>query len=135
MKRLWLIIFVIIGCSKEKEYDYSRIKIAPENYYEALAPEMFDGNKLGDKIFVVESIHHKDVAYIGAMVFGEGIESGYPCVWAKTGGIDGYGLWFSLNKFSKFFPEHDNMTMNHCCATAIKKFTKSYYINNNPIPE
>ena len=134
MKHLCVILFVIIGCTKEKEYDYSRIKIAPSNYYEALAPEMFDGNKLGDKIFVVESIHHNDVAYIGAMVFDEGIENGYPCVWAKTGGVDGQGLWFSLNKFSKFLPQHDNMTMSDCCATAIKKFTKSYYIKNNPIP-
>ena len=59
MKHLWLILFVILGCSKEKEYDYSRIKVAPKDYYEALAPEMFDGNKLGEKILVVSLGQYK----------------------------------------------------------------------------
>ena len=70
MKRLWVILFVIIGCSKEKEYDYSRIKIAPKEYHDILKVEMFDGNKLGDVILEVESLHHKNVTYIGGMVFG-----------------------------------------------------------------
>ena len=135
MKHLWLILFIIIGCSKEKEYDYSRIKVAPKDYYEALAPEMFDGNKLGEKILVVESLHHKNVAYVGGMVFGEGIEEGYPCVWAKSGGIDGNGLWFSLNNYSKYLPNNESLSLNHCCASAVKEYTESYYKKNNIVQQ
>ncbi len=134
MKYLYFILLVLIGCSTNKEYDYSRIKLAPENYYEALEPEMFDGNKLGNKIFVVESIHHKNVAYIGGMVFGEGIEDGYPCVWAKTGGINRPGMWASLNNFSKYFPRLKYYSMSDCCANAVSRFTESHYRKNNPIP-
>ncbi len=130
MKHLWLILFVILGCSKEKEYDYSRIKVAPKDYYEALAPEMFDGNKLGEKILVVESLHHKNVAYVGGMVFGEGIEDGFPCVWAKSGGIDGNGLWFSLNEFSRYLPKSDKVSRGDCCAKAVKAMTKALYQSN-----
>ena len=50
MKRLYFLLLVLIGCSTNKEYDYSRIKLAPENYYEALEPEMFDGNNVENLI-------------------------------------------------------------------------------------
>ena len=138
MKKLLLILPLLLysGCAIEKkEYDYSKIKMASWKYYDALEPEMEYDNILGDKIFVVKSIHHKNVAYIGGMVFTPTNNDGYPCVWAKTGGIEGYGLWFSLNNYSKYLPNNERFSLNHCCASAVKEYTESYYKKNNIVQQ
>lgn len=133
---LFFLLFVFIGCSTKEEYDYSRIiKLPPDqhnigfNYYEALSGEMFGGNTLGDTLLLVNSLHHKNVVFIGGMVFGDGIESGYPCVWAKTGGIEKGGMFYSLNTFSKFLPQNKNFSTLDCCVKAISKMTRVIYKN------
>ncbi len=128
MMKHFLSITVIIftGCEKI-EYDFSQIKNAPILFYEALELEMYPGNSIGDDIFYLKSKHHENIYFVCTMVYGPGIEGGEVCLWAKTSGTEPYGLWYSMNYFSKYFPKHSNLKSTVCCAKTIKEYTKLRY--------
>ena len=133
MYKYFIFTIVFLSCSSKVEYDFSRVKVAPNEFYEHLNPEMYMGNKLGKDIFYIESIHHKDVILVASVVYGAGIEGGVTCLWGKTKGVNHFGMWYALstNFFSKHFPKHNSLKSIDCCAKTLKAYTKAYYNSDN----
>ena len=49
----FLFTILLFGCSSKMDYDFSRVKVAPDYFYEHLEPEMFYGNELSKEIFYI----------------------------------------------------------------------------------
>ena len=64
-----LFTILLFGCSSKMDYDFSRVKVALDYFYEALEPEMFYGNELSEEIFYINSKHHRNIIFVSGIVY------------------------------------------------------------------
>ena len=130
--RYLLIILSLLFWSCEDTSGPNEVVEASYKFHQILIDEMKDGYRLGDDLFIVKSKHHKNIAYIGGMVYTPSNRE-IACLWAKTGGTDPFkGLWMSLNFYSKYFPtdkrgRRESIDEYDCCARAVKKHVENFY--------